>query len=588
MTRLIGLDLSVSPATGAIIETSSVISTGLASPGSSSPNVHGIAPSFTSSARCISTFVLSPDNLDDKFRESIATADGSTAIIAPAEVLGLSVTLPFSDKKRVAALLPQELEDLLPFPASDFAIGLIGSNPIGSAPNQNSAGAGSISGRSKNPGTEHEFELQLVTKDTVKKALAALSALGIDPNVLTTRSSLLVPIAEAIISQKLTQHPELFGERSGEGNGQHGANVDSFFITVPRSESELDILFVISNRIVHHQTLRPAILKSENTSENISKDAADATQTSGEPSRTSLASAIRLELGSIFRRFSIEITTGFIVLLPGLSPEDVSFGTTNPKIGDIPTLLGKQGQGIQGHDDPGISLAIIQLEDLLPNLKITAENASAALGALCCLSDGSATNNPARSRILGADPINFRRGEFSYRPPLTELIRASKRLIRPILLTAGCAAVCGLGLFIIQAQEISNLEYQIGHAVRSVAPQIVADPGKELSALSEESARMELDLKDIGTSDNSSPLELYAELTRHFPQLPDTTVDRVSIRGNRVELRGCAPSYRVIEQIENALNKVKMFGKVKKGSSQSCSGAGSGARGFTFEVESRD
>ncbi len=542
MARLIGLDLSASPPTGAIIETSPIL------PLNSGANDSAYAKSshsFTSSARCVSSFLLTPENLDGDFRESLLTADGSTAIIAPSEILELRVTLPFADKKRVAALLPQELEDLLPFPATDFAVGMIANHSDGNA-------GSAKAGRSKAFGTEHHFELQLVPKDSIKEALASLSSLGIDPNVVTTRSSLLVPVAEAIIAQKLTQHAELFGENQG---------CDSFFVTIPRTPTEVDILFVIENRIIHYQTLRAAILRPAHTdSEN-----------PGEPDRASLASAILLELGSISRRFSTNITTGFIVMLPDPENDDA-------RLGDIPTLQRKDG----------IALAVIPIGDLLPNLKITAENASAVLGALCCLSDGARQQGGSHRRIPGSDPINFRRGEFSYRPPMTEVKRAGRRLIRPLLLTVGCAAVCGLGLFLFQAQEISYLENSIGNAVRAVAPQIVAEPGRELSALSEEAAKMELDLKDIGTSDNSSPLEMYAELTRHFPQLPDTTVDRVAIRGNRIEIRGCAPSYRVIEQIETALTKVKMFGKPKKGSSQSCSGAGSGARGFTFEVQSRE
>jgi len=574
MARLIGIDLSSSPAYGVVIEVQTGIGgnnteflgtnkdktnlSGLQQPDPEQPE--NISPT-NFSLRCLASFALTPENNDDVFQQAIVNATGSAAVINPAVALAMTISLPFSDRKRVNALLPQELEDTLPFPAAEFALGygLTGSSR---------AAAGSANSNAMS----YQFHLQLAPREYIRNALAELSSLGIDPSIVTPRSSLLTPIAQALLAYKSPVFRK-HGFKSTAADGSFLENsaleaereliadtlLDSFFIVVPRSLLEGDILFVIGRRVVHHQQIK-AIRILGNKDPNILDDG-----------HYSFEASVLLELGSVFKRFNAEITTGFVVV-PPTSAFDVSGAVR--ELSNIPQL----------------TVEVIQLEQLFPSLSLTERNERAVLAALCSLDESGRPSLifPADCFLDRSEPVNFRRGEFSYRPAVGEVTRVAKKLIRPALLTLACGFVCAAAIYLFRAQEIGRLESRISAAVQNVAPQLSAESGKELTALADEASKMEQELKDIGTSDSSSPLELYAELTKHFPQLPDTSVDRVAIRGNRIEIRGCAPSYRVIEQIENALTKVKLFGKVKKGSSQSCSSGASGSRGFTFEVTSRD
>jgi hypothetical protein len=507
----------------------------------------------------------SPDSASQELSEALLVegaqlVDGSTAVIAPDNTLDLHVTLPFQDRKRVAALLPQELEDLLPFPANDFVVGLGRASSL-----DPKVGGGGF-----------RFPVQIAPKTVVKDALGSLSAFGLDPNVVTSRSSLLLPIVRAVVRHGLLG--ELVAQAPEAAPGAH--KNAPFFVVVPYSGAEADLAVVSNGEILAHTTSRVTYSASGYGAEPSNHE------------RASLASSVLLELGGWARRFGVHAQHGFIVTLPRRSPTDGgsrSAGVTAAQIDELASL----------RERSGLRIGKVELEALFPAFQLDAKNFGAVLAALCSPElatldartgrlDPSSTNSfTGDSR---ASTINLRTGEFAYRPPMHEVIRALKRVARPIAMAIGTLLICALGFYLFRAQEISRLENRIAETVRSVAPQIVSEPGRELSALSDEAAKMELELKDIGTSDSSSPLELYVELTKHFPQLPDTTVDRVSIRGNRLEIRGCAPSYRVIEQIENALTKVKLFSRIKKGSGQSCSaaGGGSGSRGFTFEVTSRD
>ena len=135
---------------------------------------------WTSGEEASSDALSSLPNLPPNITSSIAVA-------APQKVLYKKSVLPFFDQKKVDQILPLQLQDTLPFDVDDFVI----SNRI----------------LGTKQGTEHPIISTLMPVEEVGKTLAAASALGLEPKILTTRSSALAALALA--------HADRLGEVCG-------------------------------------------------------------------------------------------------------------------------------------------------------------------------------------------------------------------------------------------------------------------------------------------------------------------------------------------------------------------------------------
>ena len=68
-----------------------------------------------------------------------------------------------------------------------------------------------------------------------------------------------------------------------------------------------------------------------------------------------------------------------------------------------------------------------------------------------------------------------------------------------------------------------------------------------------------------------------------MPNIPDVTINKINIKGNKIFLEGYAPDYRAIETIENTLSKKSVYSTVKK-QNVTCGSGKQNERGFKFEL----
>lgn len=183
---------------------------------------------------------------------------------------------------------------------------------------------------------------------------------------------------------------------------------------------------------------------------------------------------------------------------------------------------------------------------------------------------------------------NFRVNEFTFRPPLKELLAALRVLAPYMALALALAVVYFIGNYLLKEGEIRAINAAVANQISAHAPGLALTPGAELRSLTLEMNKLEDELKDLGSPESYSPLEGFAQISSAMPVIPEVTVDKIDIKGNKLSLEGCAPNYGAIETIENALNRNEAFASVKKQSLSNCSGGRPNGRGFKFEVWIRE
>jgi hypothetical protein len=183
---------------------------------------------------------------------------------------------------------------------------------------------------------------------------------------------------------------------------------------------------------------------------------------------------------------------------------------------------------------------------------------------------------------------NFRVNEFTFRPPLKELLGAIRVLAPYMGLALGLALAYFVGNYLLKEGEIRAINAAVANQIAAHAPGLMLTPGAELRSLTLEMNKLEDELKDLGSPESYSPLEGFAQISSAMPVIPEVTVDKIDIIGNKLALEGCAPNYGAIETIENALNRNDAFASVKKQSLSNCAGGRPNGRGFKFEVWIRE
>jgi hypothetical protein len=179
---------------------------------------------------------------------------------------------------------------------------------------------------------------------------------------------------------------------------------------------------------------------------------------------------------------------------------------------------------------------------------------------------------------------NFRVKEFSFRPPLKELLGALKILAPYCIVAIALALFYLLAVYILTEAQLRSLESEAAQQISANAPGIAASGGNEAKALAAETIKIEDELKDLGSPESYSPLETLAVVSGALPSIPDVTVDRIDVKGTKVTLEGCAPNYGAVETIETTLGHSELFSEVKKLPLATCSGGRTTGRGFKFEL----
>lgn len=269
----------------------------------------------------------------------------------------------------------------------------------------------------------------------------------------------------------------------------------------------------------------------------------------GSLSLQALLYRVRLELGAMERRAEKRIAKVVFV--------DSAIDT-----GPVATAL-------------GCPVEILNSCELLKDA--TSPSALAVMGALLA-------DDIRASTVL----TNFRVHEFSYRPPLKELLGALKLLAPYFLLAILLGLAYIAAAYVLTEAQIRSLDSAAAKQISANAAGLSIIPGNEVKSLSIETSRIQEELKDLGSPESYSPLETLALLSTTLPSIPDVTVERIDIKGTKVNLEGCAPDYAVVEKIQNTFEHSDLFSDVKKSSMSNCGSGRPNGRGFKFELGIRE
>jgi hypothetical protein len=186
----------------------------------------------------------------------------------------------------------------------------------------------------------------------------------------------------------------------------------------------------------------------------------------------------------------------------------------------------------------------------------------------------------------GAPPIltNFRTREFSYLPPLREILSGLRSLLPLFLGTLLLFFLALIVTYVVRAREISYLKGEINSQINRLIPSLALEYGNELTQLSKEIAVLDDQLKDLGSPNALSPLDALQEFAADFPASDTLFLQQISIRGTKMKIDGNAPDYATVEKLEKKLKQRKnVYCRIKKDSGNLGSAVG-GSRTFSFEI----
>ncbi|MCB0335844.1 MAG: hypothetical protein KDD62_06045, partial [Bdellovibrionales bacterium] len=151
---------------------------------------------------------------------------------------------------------------------------------------------------------------------------------------------------------------------------------------------------------------------------------------------------------------------------------------------------------------------------------------------------------------------NFRSREFSYNPYMQQILSFGKQMSPYLMVLFGLIVLYFITIFGVRAYRISALESAISEEIRKVAPQLNAQVGEELVALSGENATLDKELIQLGSRGKLSPLDFFLELSKDLGRVrkraPEVEISKVRITATAITLEGQATDYRSV----NLLNKI--------------------------------
>lgn len=154
-------------------------------------------------------------------------------------------------------------------------------------------------------------------------------------------------------------------------------------------------------------------------------------------------------------------------------------------------------------------------------------------------------------------PVNFRAGDYSYSPQLTEVLNGLKRLGPYIGAALFCLVLALGGIFILREYQLNHLKSAVAAKIRNSVPHLPVNAKEPALPLIAAINELNSTLKDLGTPSRTSPLEILLILTQSLPKLDDVHFTHVVITGQDIKLKGSANSISDVERIERAFKRIK-------------------------------
>lgn len=149
--------------------------------------------------------------------------------------------------------------------------------------------------------------------------------------------------------------------------------------------------------------------------------------------------------------------------------------------------------------------------------------------------------------------INFRKGEYAYKPALGDLIKGFRENSHWLV----AAAITGLlylgGLFYESNQRLSRVETSISELVSEALPGEAIPFRREKLFLEENLTDKEEQLRGLGSLASLSPLDSIRELSVTINKQVDTLIDSLNIANSRILIKGSVPDFPAVGRLESAL-----------------------------------
>lgn len=188
-----------------------------------------------------------------------------------------------------------------------------------------------------------------------------------------------------------------------------------------------------------------------------------------------------------------------------------------------------------------------------------------------------------RGTTLTATRVNLRQGEFAERIDL----RGMARELRPTgLLAGGVLLAAGLfaGADIWVSSRTAGAHEEAARALASEAMR-GADPGEDALAGMQRALRdAERRAETLGVyRGNLSALDLLTEISSHVPDDLDVVFEELSIERDAVQIRGHTPDFKAVDRLTSELKKFPAFSEAVVGSSDTDARRG----GVNFDLRIR-
>lgn len=178
---------------------------------------------------------------------------------------------------------------------------------------------------------------------------------------------------------------------------------------------------------------------------------------------------------------------------------------------------------------------------------------------------------------------NFRRAQLSKHPRMSDINRG---IIRSLPFVGGLLVVLlltALIAFQIRERQLELLKYTLRLRIQEFVPNFDSPEGEEVKTLQKQNRLLDTQLKDLGTTSALNPLQAFSIISRELPAGSNITIKSINLRSNSILLSGAAPDYSAVEKIERMLKRRKdIFCRIKKDTPGSAGQADK--RAFSFDI----
>lgn len=170
--------------------------------------------------------------------------------------------------------------------------------------------------------------------------------------------------------------------------------------------------------------------------------------------------------------------------------------------------------------------------------------------------------------------LNLRQGEFAYKGDMEQL----GGTLRHVGIALGLILLMGLTYFgidyFVLSKQVSQFNEQITKMVRDSlgedAPKTLSSPGSALKLIKSKKSSSEKRVQDILGIEGVSVLQILKDISQKVPGREDIRLDieELSLKGDRVSLKGIADSFIAVDKIKAALEDSVYLAGVTPGSTR--------------------